>query len=277
MKKSGPLRIEAIQAAHVSSIRGRITEGASGETYSCLLLLPDRSTVGGYTKICTDKRHLISELACALLGRAIGLRIPRPFLAVLDSSKIPADSANKDTGQLFCFASQQAGRGSYSLERAIQTPVSEAALLHDLSSAAAFDELIANDDRNMGNMIYSPESKDVWMIDHGRALTGPHWALWGLDNPAIAVGNLVADDATASNDRELCNKALEMGRKLVDECVKLEFESMDEGGLFEALDPSISRDEIITFLSQRTLHTVSLLCQRMNIGQEPMLLMPQSF
>ena len=48
------------------------------------------------------------------------------------------------------------------------------------TSAAAFDELIANADRNTGNLLIGAPD-DVWLIDHTHAITGESWTSAGLE------------------------------------------------------------------------------------------------
>ncbi|KGO99770.1 hypothetical protein N791_00405 [Lysobacter defluvii IMMIB APB-9 = DSM 18482] len=49
-------------------------------------------------------------------------------------------------------------------------------------SIVALDDLIANVDRNLGNLLHSPGS--LTLIDHGRSLTGPAWR-----RPDLVAGN----------------------------------------------------------------------------------------
>ncbi len=49
-----------------------------------------------------------------------------------------------------------------------------------LPAAAVFDQLIANDDRTEGNILFGPRS-DIWLIDHGRSLGGGGQPLFSTD------------------------------------------------------------------------------------------------
>ena len=165
MKNSTLKNLEPIQTAQVVTILGKITEGRDAETYKAELIDQDGRTITGYLKLTDDPRKLIAELAAAQLGRAIGMSVPRPLVAILDTADLRPEfrSAFANKGPMICFASQQTSKRSYSLERGFneaETQVSSALKSQfDMPAAIAFDELIANDDRNLGNIIFSPESR----------------------------------------------------------------------------------------------------------------------
>lgn len=247
-------------------------EGRDGETYKAELLDDDGHAVTGYVKLTLDPRKIIAELATAQVGRALGLRVPRPFLALLDTADLRPEFASgfANRGHMVCFASQQAGRRSYSLERALRKPTKSLKLAidkqFDLAGTIALDELVANDDRHLGNVIYAPGKQEFWLIDHGRALTGTYWALWGLDDPAIEVRNQLADESVADWDEAQRNKILDRARELVNNCARLCLDELDRDGHFAKIDAATDRQEIIRFLRDRIHHTVPLLCNRLQLG-----------
>jgi len=58
----------------------------------------------------------------------------------------------------------------------------------DAPAVIAFDDLVANVDRNLGNLLSAPGK--LTLIDHGRALTGPVWVKSDL-LPGGTYGNVV--------------------------------------------------------------------------------------
>ncbi len=269
-------RIEPVLEAEVITWLGRESEGRDGETFKVELLDQNDRTETGYVKLTSDPRKVIAELAAAQVGRALDLRIPRPYMALLDTNKIPGDFDSKFArkGHMLCFASRQAGQLSYSLERALRQPTSEQSVAieksFDLDGTIAFDELIANADRNQGNIIYAPDSKQVWLIDHGRALTGEYWAAWGLDDPAIDVGNELAEKHRRDWDEARRRKVLATAQKLVTNCAALCLDDLDKEGHYAKIDSETDRRQIAAFLKDRIQHTVPLLCKRLQIAQLPL-------
>jgi len=272
LNSSAKSSLEPIGEADVTTILGRVSEGNDGETYKAELLDMEGKTVTGYVKLSLDPRKIIAELTAAQVGRALGMKIPRPFIVILDTAEIPEEfeSSYQGKGLMVCFASQQAGSRSYSLERALKNPslafVKAVEKQFDLDGTIALDELIANDDRNMGNIIYSPGRQEFWLIDHGRALTGTYWDLWGLDNPSIEVRNLLVDGKVNDWDESVRNRILEKAHLVVNKCATLCLDDLDKDGHFAKIDPATDRQEIIDFLRERIKHTVPLLCNRLQLG-----------
>lgn len=258
--------------ANVSTLLGRMDEGRDGETYKAELLDAAGKTVTGYVKLTEDPRKVIAELATAQVGLALGLRIPRPYVAILDTADLRPSFASSftDKGPMVCFASEQAGKRSYSLERGLRNPSQalKAALdkQFDLGGTIALDELVANDDRNLGNVIYAPGKQEFWLIDHGRALTGTYWAMWGLDDPAVSVRNQLADESAGVWDQAQRKEIIDKARELVNKCATLCLDDLDLDGYFAKIDASTDRQDIITFLRERINHTVHLLCNRLQMG-----------
>lgn len=272
LNNSTPKSLEPIGRAEVTTLLGRIGEGNDGETYKAELIDAEGRTVTGYVKLTLDPRKIIAELATAQVGRALRLRVPRPFIVLLDTADLRQEFASAYTGRglMVCFASQQAGKRSYSLERALRKPRPYLAAAidnqFDLAGTIALDELVANDDRNLGNIIYAPGKQELWLIDHGRALTGTYWALWGLDDPSVKVGNVLADENAAGWDEAQRRKILDRTHELVNECSTLCLDELDRDGYFARIDPSTNKQEIIAFLRERIHHTVPLLCNRLQLG-----------
>lgn len=260
------------------TILGQTTEGRDAETYKVELIDQDGRSITGYLKLTDDPRKLIAELAAAQLGRALGLSVPRPLLAILDTADLRPEfrSAFAHKGHMICFASQQTSKRSYSLERGFNDCGAQVAdaleAQFDMPAAIAFDELIANDDRNLGNIMFSPESRKFWLIDHGRALTGSYWKLWGLSDPAVSVGNVLAENAAKVWDDHLKKKAAERANDLAKQCATLCLDDLDLDGHFAKIDPTTDRQEIIQFLRARLYHMVPLICRRLNIGQACLML-----
>lgn len=147
-----------------------------------------------YIKVL-DARQLVNELICSTLGRSVGLPIPEGFLARASASDLPESGILAiHGGEALIFACADVGRPS--LKRRLSE--SGAGILASLFStwkqwdaATIFDEWIANPDRHAGNLLIGGPDQ-VWLIDHGHALTGPRWTAQDLI-PERVVRNQIAD------------------------------------------------------------------------------------
>ena len=112
--------------------------------------------LGAFLKALSP-RELMVECLCALLGRAVGLPIPRPIVAEDDELGI-------------LFGAEQVPHQDL---RHIPLPSvvweEHLAKWKTLPRASAFDDWIANSDRHSGNLL-TEGSGEFWSIDHGLAL-----------------------------------------------------------------------------------------------------------
>ena len=263
------MNLEPINIATLSTWLGRATEGLDSETHK-VVLSHYRGNSNAYLKLYDDQRQAIAELAAAQLGRAIEINIPEPFLVLVDTTLLPPESKYHGTRHRWAFASDQAGKTPVSFARLVKDDSPGANQLFStwkgLDDTAAFDEWLANTDRNLGNILYDGHGRTFWLIDHGRALTGEYWPVYGIDNPNVDVENLLLDyiGKTAPSDsrrKELRDKSndLMLRASLID------FTQLDKDGHFTRLDPSINRQLVIDFVRTRVHNTVALICQKIGI------------
>lgn len=121
-------------------------------------------------------RQLVNELVCWQLACHLELKVPRGFLVVVDKVDYPDAPMfeGNDATEQVAFAVEALAHPSLIRRLRLEGDHWAALLkLHwkEWSSAAAFDELIANRDRHGGNLLVGAPD-DVWLIDHTHALTG---------------------------------------------------------------------------------------------------------
>lgn len=117
-----------------------------------------------YIKKCNHNDGLCIEIISSLLGLMLNIPIPKPILVLVEPGH-PQIAVDKPR---FLFGSQMYDMPSF--ERFLSDhKLSEECLLDypDLHSVIAFDELIANPDRNNSNILYDGES--FRFIDHEKA------------------------------------------------------------------------------------------------------------
>lgn len=137
-----------------------------------------------YIKKCRHADGLCIEILSSLLGLMLNIPIPKPILVLVEPGH-PQIAVDKPT---LLFGSQMYDMPSF--ERFLMDhELSEECLLDysDLHSILAFDELIANPDRNNSNILYDGDS--FRFIDHEKAfavLQDPRLPI----NEMIKIGNI---------------------------------------------------------------------------------------
>lgn len=112
-------------------------------------------------------RLVYAEVLASLLGRALGLPIPLTIPVYAKGQTVGIAAAH-----VLCVASLDCGAA----------PIGRIARLDDINdllgkwthirTAIVFDELIANGDRNLRNILMGSDGK-IWLIDHEEALRDP--------------------------------------------------------------------------------------------------------
>lgn len=124
----------------------------------------NKGEIPAYIKQCRNSEGLCIEIISSLLGLKFGIPIPKPIIVLVEPGhpQIPVGSPT------FLFGSQMYEMPSF--ERfLVDSDLTEDCILEypKLSSIVAFDELIANPDRNNSNILYDGEN--YRFIDHEQA------------------------------------------------------------------------------------------------------------
>jgi hypothetical protein len=268
-----PKDIEFIPISRISAYHGLMPDGRSAETWRVSLRGVSKPA---YLKLTDSAHQIIADLAAAQIGRALRLPIPRPHFVVLKREDLPQNSQHKGTGVMFAFASEDAGEHA----------VSFSALAHSSDpthresikkwpgriAAIAFDEWIANADRHFGNLLYNPADQSYWLIDHGDALAGSYWLLWGgLPAPTHEINNALLDasrtDLNTPRKKELMRDAVNQRM-----CAwrRIDLSGLDKDGHFARIEATRNSDAIRDFIQKRAFHTASLICKQIGIQELPL-------
>lgn len=112
--------------------------------------------------------QILREIFCAIIGRAMDLRIPEPFLAVLDGDKDEDRFYFASSSMPYnCMKLQLQGKknGDPGFDVLFNNVLKMLANSEEGPLGCFFDELICNDDRNIGNLLIE-STKKLWFIDH---------------------------------------------------------------------------------------------------------------
>jgi hypothetical protein len=122
------------------------------------------------------------ESVCAWLAHDARLPVPESYTIKVPRQKLPRDCPWQfgNSTSIDAFGSK-AVENSLSLDRIDSSVVREKVLTWPmLELAAAFDELVANDDRSENNMLLDARG-DIWLIDHARCLGGAGQRLFSTE------------------------------------------------------------------------------------------------
>ncbi|MEO8732204.1 MAG: HipA family kinase, partial [Rhodoferax sp.] len=131
---------------------------------------PNADDISVYIRIA-DPMPVVAELLCSVIGRALGLPVPEPFMVSIHPGCLPGSKLLPSTTTSMAFASLNVGGTSFS--QLLRSGESSKAMLRaweHLIPVATFDEWMANSDRNLSNILFV--SNALWIIDHAEAFHG---------------------------------------------------------------------------------------------------------
>jgi hypothetical protein len=113
------------------------------------------------------------EAVCTWIALEVELPVPEPRFLRMPRSRMPKGHpwpfAEQPEEFVFATVAIESAQQLLRLEDDVTARLLDKWPL--LAAAAAFDQLIANDDRTKGNILLGPR-QDLWLIDHARALGG---------------------------------------------------------------------------------------------------------
>ncbi len=162
------VRIIMIRLARVVTVLGKADEGLFDCHRVRLAFHDSVYEAPAYAKKLSDLEMLV-EIMAALIGREIGLPIPEPVIALHNEELLFAsiDASYPNLNHNLTLHNS----------KILETPENMVILkkLADwlgINQAIGFDEWIANDDRNTGNILWDGKD-DFVLIDHNRAMRLP--------------------------------------------------------------------------------------------------------
>ena len=136
------------------------------------------NTVVVFAKII-DPREICVEAFCAILGRELGIPIPKPFLVLADNTTLDVIPPGQHA---LMYGSEDADYPSFRRYADCSQAYEKLQNFKASLDVGVFDEWIANHDRNVGNILYDG-CDDFLFIDHGVALPeGLHASEPAIDN-----------------------------------------------------------------------------------------------
>lgn len=194
-----------------------------------------------------EPRTLAVEVICALVGRSIGLPIPRPALVRVTERALPGV-----IGSMVFFGSESVDNPDLKqwLSRDPDQAMDQLSQWSKLIDAGCFDEWSGNADRHGGNILYGGGSNFA-LIDHSEAI--PRNLQVGDPAPANLLLTYAAGDQSPKTLDALIKKAKTSCQPFAGASVRDEILAILKG-----LSDAPTVDSLMAFLHQR-IHALMLL------------------
>lgn len=204
-------------------------------------------------------RALFVECVSALIGRAIGLAVPRPLLVKAQAVKLPQTDLSR--GDIL-FGSVDAEYPSLQQLVTVEMAYEKLREWPAALNAGCFDEWIANADRHHGNILYSGTNAFT-LIDHSHAIPANQ-----DDSTPLNHNTFFKLIAPANLDNKSRQKILHSAKKNLPPLLKL---SMEQWEKLTLSDNYVTRDDttkVITFLQNRLTVLAALVSHQLGDRQQ---------
>lgn len=224
------------------------------------VLLDDDKIYRGFIKDL-DERQLANELLAAVLGKGLGVSVPRSALVAVSKnasdkfSKIP--HSNGDDFVAFC--SVDVGGATVAQVFSSSAPTALPKQIKDSPGMGwmyGFDTWVANVDRHMDNIIVSGRGAP-YLIDHGHCFSGPNWSSGDL-NATNAYTNRLAHWLTPRLSEAEIDAAMSDVAHLVSKMASTDVQQAVSDALSEQFFGANDSDAVVGFLEARVEQVTSL-------------------
>ncbi len=141
-----------------------------------------------HVKLFSDYKQLNNEITAYILARLDGQPVPEHACIIKINkddivSAFPNVEANSDAYAWATNTISGKTPNTYFKEgtKEIELALKSLAKIDGIASLIAFDNLIANQDRNTGNIILSGDLAKFWIFDHDQSPFKPDWTHQDLD------------------------------------------------------------------------------------------------
>lgn len=258
--------IEILSQASFKSVLGRPSEGQMAVTLLCLIDWPDGVQRQSYVKIftCEESIGVFNEVLGYLLTKSSDLPVaPKAGILILPDGIIESiDFAISPIAFVTSKITGQSPSSYYSIGDMIKFE-SLRKILDDwesLHKTIAFDEWVANQDRNLGNLIIDSNSQ-VTLIDHSNMPVDLAWSPEDLSitiNPVNKLERVFRSIPTLPQKMDIIRGA--NGQTEALDIVLAEVIYWCD----QLLNPQ-ARDSLLVFLKQRAIFSNERLSRRLGV------------
>lgn len=257
--------IEYVTRGKILNIYEIVNESNINLTQKAYVWTEHCQTVSVFCKLLDTPRQIFIECLCALIGRAIGIPIPKPYLILATPETFTGIS--KPT---FLFGSADVEYPSLmrrlNCHNNIVNEISlELESMDKQCGVALFDEWIANPDRHEGNILFDG-STTFYFIDHETAIpTG------FTPNERIGRNRLARLLYQTKSDQEKFDYLNECVDTHSPKCVQFPIDKLITHTFAEYYLDTEEINSIVHFLKNRVAYIADLFRQQLDIKQQPLI------
>lgn len=211
---------------------------------------------------------LVAELVCGCLARALQLPAPEVFLITIPPGHLPNSMLANQGARALCVGTRDIG-GSNFTQLLSANGLAALPLLRywpDLPKVVAFDEWLANPDRNMGNLIYVAQTLHI--IDHAEAFGGSSRELFPLaELTNTSFSNLLAEMFNSFDAESRSDLLSQVQTWMQQHATGIDVQEVVGSALTSLWNTAEQDHELVDFIKARLTLTHSLLCHRLGHPQ----------
>lgn len=211
---------------------------------------------------------LVAELLCGVLASALKLPAPDVYLVQVLPGRMPRSKFADSKGPTLCVGTRDIGGDTFA-QLLKENFSATAPLLRnwtELAKVTAFDEWLANPDRNPGNLLYVAQT--IHIIDHAEAFGGSTRDLYPLaELTDVQFSNLLGDLVSAIEAKKRPPLLEEMRHWLSHTAAATDIPGAVECAHLAQWVAPEQKQELIDFVTKRLTITHTLLCQRLGHPQ----------
>lgn len=214
--------------------------------------------VQAYVKLIPN-REIYIECVCAVIGRSLGLPIPKPLIVKVNHESLD----NIEPGQhLLAFGSEDSVYPSLKRRGIDDELIKKLENFKQTLDIGVFDEWIANPDRHGGNILFDG-SKNFTFIDHGLSISN------NLSADEPTENNIIADTLyTTKSEFEKYKVNREVQSTIIPLYSKIQLSLLSEKTYATSYLKSDEVLFVINFLEERTRKINTLFEARLQLKQQ---------
>lgn len=216
----------------------------------------------------TDRFTVVAELACSAIAQALGLPTPQPYLLNIGVGTLHESRFTTHDRAMVTVATRDVGGGTFAQLLREDSDYAKHLLRmwSHLVAAVAFDEWLANTDRNFGNILFVARS--LYLIDHAEAFGGSARQLFPLEELTETPFSNNLAHILDSKDPVHLQAMLDQAREwLANTASALDLTTLGSTTDMHRWHSDSEEVELINFVRSRLLVTHKLLCQRLGYPQ----------
>lgn len=224
-------------------------------------------TVSVYLRVA-QRPAIVAELICGCIARALDLPAPEVYLVTVPPATLPAWSMASHNRATLCVATRDIGGTTFTqlLARDERAYLPLLTRWTALSKVTAFDEWLANVDRNMGNLLYVAQTLHI--IDHADAFGGASRQLYPLgEMTAMSFENKLGRIMQALDVGHRDQMLRDLQQWILGSISGVDLAMLVNGAVTDALCEPQDKIELLDFIQTRLTLTHQLLCNRLGHPQ----------